>query len=106
MAVPGVSVWSSRLLFPCPCLHKHSFTQIHSHADTHMYKHSDGHTHTQTHIQLGGECSAKNEWLRLMIILKYLSYLYLFVWLPQGLVAARGLSSCDMCLVALQHVVS
>ena len=60
----------------------------------------------QTHIQLGGECSAKNEWLRLMIILKYLSYLYLFVWLPQGLVAARGLSSCDMCLVALQHVVS
>ena len=48
----------------------------------------------------------KNEWLWLMIWGKYLFYLYLFVWLPKVLVAARGLSSCDMGLVALQHVIS
>lgn len=63
-------------------------------------------THTQTHVQLGGECLGKNEWLWLMIWGKYLFYLYLFVWLPKVLVAARGLSSCDMGLVALQHVIS
>ena len=86
-----VRVRSSHLLFPCPCLHKHSFTQIHSHTDTHMYKHSDGHTHKHTY---NGE---EKVWQRmsgwgLWFLKKYLFYFYLFVWLPPVLLAACGLS--------------